>query len=101
MEAEKIRLAEMILDLRRELQRAQQLAQNDRLRFRVEDIELEVQVGVTQEGQAEGGVSFWVYTAKVAGSLAKETVHTLRIKLKPLTVDGDVRKDLELSDKDE
>jgi hypothetical protein len=86
----KIELSEMIVELRRELLKAQQQGENEDLKFRIEDIDIELQIATTKEAGAEGGVQFWVYNAKAQGKLASQAVHTLRLKLKPLTPQGDL-----------
>jgi hypothetical protein len=97
MAEQRIPLSEMIVDLRRELLHAQKLADDKQLKFRVEDIELELQFTVGKEVEAKGGVNFWVYNVEAGGHVATETVHKLRFKLKPETASGDV---LTISDRD-
>jgi len=82
-------LAEMIVKLRKDLREAQKLAAQEDLRFQVEEIELEVQVTTAKEGEGKVGVNFWVYTAEAGGGVSREDAHTLRLKLKPLSLDGE------------
>lgn len=92
-----IPLADLLLGLRKELLEAQERAAQEQLRFRVEEIEVEVQVGTTKVGTVEGGVKFWVVDAGVDGSIESQKLQTLRLKLKPDDATG--RKTL-VSDRD-
>lgn len=96
MTTEKIALTEMILQLRRELLDAQRQGEREDLKFRIEEIEVELQITATKEKGGTGGVKFWVFDAELQGKLAHEAVQTLRLKLKPRGSSGD----LEISDKD-
>jgi hypothetical protein len=87
MIASRMSLAEMILNLRKDLREAQKQAEKEDLRFQVEEIELEVQVTTAKEGEGKVGVNFWVYTAEAGGGIRREDAHTLRLKLKP---EGDI-----------
>ncbi len=91
MDTNNIELAEMIGKLRGELQKAQTQGQDEDLKFRIGDIEVELQIGVTREAGAKGGVKFWVYNAEAEGKLASETVQKLRLKLKPEYKKGDFK----------
>jgi hypothetical protein len=91
-----IELSEMIVELRRELLKAQQHGEKEDLKFHVEDIDVELQVAVAKEAQTKGGVKFWVCTAEAGGKLGSQTVHTLRLKLKPIASEGK----LHISDRD-
>ncbi len=94
---EKLGLNEMIVALRRELLLAQQNGQKEDLRFKVEDIDVEVDVATTKEGEGIGSVKFWVYNAGLKAKLGEVRTQKLRLRLKPLTSVGD----LEISDEDE
>jgi Trypsin-co-occurring domain 2 len=85
-----IPLASMIQALRRELLRAEAGGKNEDLQFTVGDIELELQVGVTTEGEAKTEIKFWVLSLGATGSVAKERVQTVRLRLTPATSKGDV-----------
>ena len=85
---EQIGLAEMLVELRRELLDAQRQAAEQKLQFKVEDIEVELKVGTTRKGTGKGSVKFWV--AEVGGEASKEmqSLQTIRLKMKPL-IDGE------------
>ncbi len=97
MPENKIGLSDVIVNLRSELVRAQKEGEGKGVRFRVEDIEVELQVTATQEAGVEGGVKFWVYNAKAEGKLAKQGVQKLKFKLKPGGPDG---RPIEVADHD-
>ncbi len=92
-----IPLAEMLLGLRRELLAAQEQAANEQLRFKIEDIEVEVKVGTTRKGAVKGGVKFWVVDAGTEGSVESQKLQTLKLKLKPVDAGGE---DTLVSDRD-
>jgi hypothetical protein len=81
----RIRLSELIDNLRKELIVAQWKAEGEYIKFVVEEVELEVEVTSTKKGTAEAGVEFWVVNSKVEGEASKESVQKLRLKLKPTT----------------
>lgn len=83
MADQKFELPNVLLALRNELELAQANAENENLKFSLQEIEIEVQVAVTSEAKAKGGVKFWVYEAGAEGSIGKQTVHTVKLKMKP------------------
>jgi len=84
----RIELSDMIVGLRKELQEAQAKAEKEDLKFKVESIDVEVQVTVSKEANVEGSAKwkFWVFgeaEGKAGVGVAKETVQTIRLKLTP------------------
>ncbi len=86
--ADKIPLSDLLVELRKELLDAQNKAEQAQLRFKVEDIDLELKVGATSSGTVGGGVKFWVYNAEAKGTISTEAVQTIRLKLSPVSADG-------------
>lgn len=84
-----IPLAEMIRTLRDELQISMKTSQKEPLRFRIQNIELELKVAVSREGGGSAGVKFWVVTAEGKGSFKHEDTHTFKLTLQPVTSAGD------------
>jgi hypothetical protein len=84
-----IPLADMLLGLRRELLEAQEQAAKEQLRFRVEDIEVELKIGTTMRGATKTGISFWVLDAGAEGSIEFQKLQTLKLKLTPVDGKGD------------
>jgi hypothetical protein len=78
-----IGLKEMVVALRKELLDAQQEAAEQDLKFKIEEIEMEVALVTSKAGKGKGGVKFLVYNADLEGSLSKTQTHRLRLKLKP------------------
>lgn len=92
----RLELSDMIVGLRKELLVAQAKAAKEQLRFKVEEVDLEVQVTVSTEATAEGNVKwkFWIFSeaeAKAGGTVGKETVQTIRLKLIPEQGGGPVK----------
>ena len=85
---DQIPLAEMLVGLRKELLEAQQQAEKEKLKFKVDDIEVEMQVGVTKKGVVKGGVKFWVVDAGAEGSIDAQKLQTVRLKLTPVAEGG-------------
>jgi hypothetical protein len=85
-------LSDAIGALRRELTDAWWDGQHERVRFKVEPVELTVQVGVTKTGTGEAGVKWHILT--IGGSKSKETsaTQTLRLRLAPVFYDGDGKR---------
>ena len=88
-----IELSDMLVGLRKELQEAQAKASKENLKFKVDSIEVEAQVTISQEASAEGGVKwkFWIFgeaEGKVAVGVTKEAVQMIRLKLTPVNDDG-------------
>ncbi len=86
-----IRLNEMIENLRSELMQAKESGKGKELQFLVEDVEIEVEVLASKKAGGGGKVDFWVYTAELAGELAQASKQKLKLRLKPLTEDGDLK----------
>ncbi|WP_339136581.1 MAG: trypco2 family protein [Candidatus Electrothrix sp. GW3-4] len=84
----RLELAEMIKGLRAQLAEAQREGEDKDIRFTVEDVELELQI--TTEGQAKGGVAakFYVLTSKVDVSKKDTVTQKLKLKLKAEKADG-------------
>lgn len=79
----KVRLADYISQLRRELSQAAGEGEGEALRFAVEEIEVELEVTTSQENSAEGGWDQWV-VLKIGGSDSKTLTQKMRLKLKPV-----------------
>jgi hypothetical protein len=94
-----VSLADAIQQLRQELQKAMEAGADESLRFEVLDVELELQVLVSEESSgkigAEGGIKFWLVDAKTQGELSDQygtsQVQKVKLKLrpKPCGDDGD------------
>lgn len=80
-----IPLYEMIQSLRNELKAAVNTARGDDLRLAVRSVELSLQVTVTRERQAGGGIKFWVVNASGGHKAADQGTHTFKLTLEPMT----------------
>ena len=88
MADDKFELSQVIVKLREELLEAQKQGEDKDLRFRVEDIEVELQMVAEREGSGKMGVKWWVYNAEAAGKLSSQVTQKLKFKLKPETAEG-------------
>jgi Trypsin-co-occurring domain 2 len=80
-------LPDAIESLRRDLTAAWWDGRNSRVKFRVEPVELTVQVGVTRTGKGSAGVKWHILT--LGGERSKETAttQTLKLQLTPVLFD--------------
>jgi NTP-dependent ternary system trypsin peptidase co-occuring protein len=73
-------LAEFIREIKRELMESEQGADDSTKLLVIEDIELDIQVGVSFDGRA--GIN--VQVLQLGGSAKHDDVHTVKVKLQPL-----------------
>ncbi len=81
-----IELADAIRQLREQLAAAVIEGKDERLRFGLEAIELELQVTATKKGTA--GLKLWLIEAGAEGEIAKESVQKVKLVLKPEWLGG-------------
>ncbi|GAA0631329.1 hypothetical protein GCM10009535_03570 [Streptomyces thermocarboxydovorans] len=84
-----IELAELLASLRSEIDRARLDAAGKDVRFRINSIDLELQVAVEKSAEAQAGVRFWVVSLGSGGSAKSAHTHTIRLSLDAETRDGD------------
>jgi hypothetical protein len=85
-----IPLSEAIRALRSEIVEAAGEGKDKDVRFRMGDIELEFGLEVGRQKGVNGGIQFWVISLGARGESTKATTHTVRLKLTPVGLDGDV-----------
>jgi hypothetical protein len=85
-------LADAIEALREALVQAMWDGQKSRVRFRVEPVELTVQVGVTRTGKGAAGVKWHILTMGGERSHQLESLQTLKIRLAPFLFDDTGRE---------
>lgn len=90
-------LSQVLAKLREDLASAQRDGEGKDVRFLVDDVEIELQVALTDEGQANGGIKFWVLNAGAGIKAVDTTTQKLKLKLKVVDRAG---KPLLVSDKD-
>src|SRR6476659_7744605 len=78
-----IELADVISELRAELERAKLAADGSALRFGLGPIELEVSVALAREGGVGGKIQFWVVEVNTEGKLASTSTQRIKLTLKP------------------
>jgi hypothetical protein len=83
-----IPLSEMIESLRQELAAAVAKGEGQALRFEVGSAELEVELVAKRTKAGEGGLRFWVVTAKGNVGAEDEVTHRFKLSLTPKRQDG-------------
>src|SRR5689334_10552798 len=78
-----IELADVIGDLRAELDRARLAADGSELRFGLGPVELEVTVALDREGKTGGKVKFWVAEVNAEGKLSSTSTQRIKLTLNP------------------
>jgi Trypsin-co-occurring domain 2 len=84
-----IELADVISELRKELDRARLYAEGSALRFGLGPVELEVTVALDRETKAGGRVRFWVAEVDAEGKVASTSTQRIKLALQP-TLDAPV-----------
>jgi hypothetical protein len=85
-----IELADVISQLRAELDRARLSADGSALRFGLGPVDLEVAVALEREGQAGAKVRFWVAEVGAEGRIASTSTQRIKLTLNPtLDVPGE------------
>lgn len=80
---EGVELFRMLVSLRKELGAAQQEGDGKDIKFAIDDIELELQLTVTEEVGGEAGVKFWVVNAETSGKVTSQSIQKIKLNLKP------------------
>lgn len=83
-----IELADLLGSLRSEISRARLEADGRDVRFRIDSIELELQVAVEKSAEAGGGVRFWVVSLGGKGGAKSAETHVVRLALTAETDTG-------------
>src|ERR1019366_5820148 len=78
-----IELADVISELRAELDRARLAAEGSALRFGLGPVELEVTVALDREGTTGGKVRFWVAEVGAEGKIASTSTQRIKLTLNP------------------
>lgn len=82
-----VNLSVAIAALRRDLAAAWWDGQNNRVRFKVEPVEMTVEAGVTKKGSGQAGVKWHILTLGGERSRENATTQTLKLKLTPVFYD--------------
>ncbi|MFE2558932.1 trypco2 family protein [Streptomyces sp. NPDC059352] len=76
-----IELADLLASLRSEIGRARLEAANEDVRFRIDSIDLELQVTVEKSAEANAGMKFWVVSLGGKAGAKSGQTHTVRLSL--------------------
>jgi hypothetical protein len=80
---DEIGLVEAIAAVRSELSEAVAIAETEDIRFPVDNVTLEFQVGVTRDAHAEGKLKVWVLELGARGGYEAESVQKVVLTLGP------------------
>jgi hypothetical protein len=94
---DRLELQKVIARLREDLTAAQKEGEGKDLRFLADEVGVELQVSVTDEGHADGGIKFWVLNASAGAKATDATTQKISLKLKVVDKAGNPVK---VSDKD-
>ncbi len=81
-----IELSEVIKNLRASLTTAQTEGVDERLKFAIDEVEVELQIAVTDKTDVKAGVKFWVIDA--GAGAGQDSSATQKITLKMKVVDA-------------
>ena len=84
-----IELATLLSSLRSEIDRARLDSAGKDVRFRVDSIDLELQVEVEKSAEADAGVRFWVVSMGGKGAAKSTETHVVKLKLGAVTSTGE------------
>ena len=83
MAEEKIKLADLVQQLRTELVEATKAGKDQAIRFELTGVRLETQVVVSRETEDRGRLKFWVLDAALAQKEHGSTIHKIVLDLNP------------------
>jgi hypothetical protein len=83
-----IELAEVIGELRRELQDVLNAGEGEQLRFELGPVELEATVAVEKSGGGGAKVRFWVIEVGGDAEVGEVTTHRVKLALQPCLAGG-------------
>jgi hypothetical protein len=81
-------LAEVIRQVRGELEQARLDGEGHTLHFAVQKVSLEFAVQVHRTGSGRGGLRIGVVTAELGASVGRDTTHRIQVELQPEQQDG-------------
>ncbi len=87
-------LSDVLAQLREQLAEAEQKAAGQDLKLTLKEIEVELQVITTLEGNGKVGFKVWLLEGELGGGASREHGHTIRLKLHPEGANG---RDLNVS----
>ena len=80
---QRIELAQVISQLREELDTARRAGQGEDLRFELGPVELELMVGVDRQAGPDAKVRFWVIEFGASGKVASQATQRIKLILDP------------------
>ena len=89
-----IELSEMISELRRELDQAIDAGADERLRFELGPVEVEVTVGLDSKGTAGAKVRFWVVELGGDAEVERSSLQRIKLTLQPRLAGSQARPEI-------
>ena len=80
---EEIQLFELITQVRRDLEAARTEGEGRGIRFKLEEVELELRMVAKRDVKGGGGLKLYVFNAEAGGQKSYERAQTIRIKMTP------------------
>ena len=80
---QRIELAQVISQLREELDTARRAGEGEDLRFELGPVELELMVGVDRQAGPDAKVRFWVIELGASGKVASQATQRIKLILDP------------------
>lgn len=84
-----VELAELISELRRELQAARDAGAGEDLRFELGPVELEMTLAIRREVGGGGKVRFWIVELGGEGNYGNDATQRIKLTIQPRVVNSD------------
>ena len=84
-----IELASVIKAVREELKKSVEESRDESIRFKVDRIQLDLQIALSHSHEGSAGLKVWVLTGDAKASRSSGTTHTVTVELSARTGDGD------------
>lgn len=82
-ELEKLELTQAVQGLRDQLTSSVETSNGQRIKFQVDEINLEFIVELRRDAQAKAGFKAWVISSDMQAGIARSSTHKVSVKLRP------------------
>jgi hypothetical protein len=97
--ASQLELSQLISSLRTELAEAQSEGEGKKVRFTVEDVELDLEISAEEQGEGSIAAKFYVLTTQFKANKKDAVTQRIKLKLKPQEESMDRSTPLKISGK--